>query len=62
MAVPTRRTSKTRKAKRRSHEALKAANLSACPSCGEQIKSHTVCPSCGMYDGKKILNPKAKAE
>lgn len=62
MAVPTRRASKTRKAKRRSHTALKAANLSACPNCGAQIQSHRVCPECGTYRGKKVLAVKAKAE
>ena len=26
-----------------------------CPYCGEKIKSHIVCPSCGYYDGKKVI-------
>lgn len=62
MAVPTRRTSKTRKAKRRSHEALTPSNLSACPNCGAQIQSHKACPECGTYRGKKVISIKAKAE
>ena len=55
MAVPARRTSKTVKRKRRSHERLTMPNLSACSNCGEMIKSHIVCPNCGYYDGKKVL-------
>ena len=29
--------------------------LSVCSHCGELIKSHTVCPKCGYYDGKQII-------
>ncbi len=60
MAVPARRTSKTRKALRRTHFVLTAKNLSACPNCGAQIPSHRVCPQCGFYRGKKILDVKTK--
>lgn len=62
MAVPTRRTSKARKAKRRTHFVLVAKNLSRCPNCGAMIQSHRVCPECGFYRGKKVLDVKAKAE
>ena len=62
MAVPTRRTSKTRKAKRRTHFVLHAKNLSACPNCGAMIQSHRVCSACGFYRGKKVLDVKVKAE
>lgn len=54
MAVPFRRTSKSVKGKRRSHEKLTVPNLIECANCGEKIKSHIVCPSCGYYDGKKV--------
>ena len=55
MAVPQRRISKTVKRKRRTHQKLVAPNLVSCSNCGEKIKSHIVCPSCGYYDGKKVL-------
>ena len=55
MAVPARRTSKAKKAKRRTHYKLTGAGLSACPNCGELRKSHRVCPSCGQYDGKTVV-------
>lgn len=45
---------------RRSHHALKAANLSACPNCGARIHSHTACDACGMYKGKQVKKVKAK--
>ena len=58
MAVAQRRTSKGRKGMRRSHDALEAPKTSNCPKCGKPIKSHTVCGSCGFYNGKKIIDVK----
>ena len=55
MAVPKRKTSKARKAKRRTHFKLEVPGLSACPSCGALRKSHHVCPECGSYDGKEVV-------
>jgi len=51
MAVPKRRTSKSKKRKRRTH--LKAAmpTLAPCPKCGEARVPHRVCPNCGYYRG-----------
>lgn len=54
MAVPFRRTSKTRKRLRRSHLALTMENLVTCSNCGAAIRQHHVCPSCGYYNGKLI--------
>lgn len=62
MAVPMHKTSKTRKALRRSHIALTAPGLVVCPNCGEKIQSHRVCPKCGYYDGKKVKEIKTKSE
>lgn len=58
MATPARRTSKTRKRLRRGHIKLNTPNLSACPNCGELRQSHAVCPSCGFYDGRQVMNVK----
>ncbi|MCH3966701.1 MAG: 50S ribosomal protein L32 [Bacilli bacterium] len=58
MAVPKRRTGVTRKHVRRQHLALKATNLIPCPNCGEMIRPHHVCPKCGFYDGKKVMDVK----
>ena len=35
MAVPARKTSKTRKRLRRTHYKLSVPGMSACPNCGE---------------------------
>ena len=55
MAVPFRRTSKTKKAMRRTHVKLAAPGLVACKNCGEMILPHRVCRKCGFYDGRKVV-------
>lgn len=54
MAVPKKRTSKTRKRKRRTHKKMTAPTLVECSNCHEEILPHHVCPECGHYDGKKV--------
>ncbi|KRN19681.1 hypothetical protein FD14_GL001666 [Secundilactobacillus similis DSM 23365 = JCM 2765] len=55
LAVPARKTSKTKKRMRRANIKLQVPNLSACPNCGELRQSHVVCPSCGFYDGRQVV-------
>ena len=59
MAVPARRTSKAKIAKRRTHYKLTIKGLNACSNCGEMKKSHHVCPACGHYDGKDVMSKEA---
>lgn len=53
MAVPFRKTSKTRKRMRRTHYKLTANEATTCPKCGASIRPHRVCPACGNYKGKE---------
>jgi large subunit ribosomal protein L32 len=55
MAVPQRRTSKTRKRKRRTHIKLHVPGMVVCPNCGELTLSHRVCKVCGHYGGKEVV-------
>ena len=55
MAVQQRRTSKTRKAKRRTHFKLAAPTLVKCPACGEFVLPHRACKACGTYGGRKVI-------
>jgi len=52
MAVPKRRTSKTRKRKRRAHDALAVPGRATCPQCGTVKAPHRVCGECGHYAGE----------
>ena len=56
MAVPKRRTSKTKRAKRRASAwTLSAPELVKCSQCGAFKRPHRICPECGFYKGKKYL-------
>lgn len=61
MAVPARRTGKTRKNQRRQHLGLKAFNATPCSNCGALVKPHHVCPTCGYYKGRKIKDVKVSS-
>jgi len=37
------------------HYYLEAKELVKCENCGKEKLPHTVCPFCGFYKGKKIL-------
>lgn len=58
MAVPKRRTSKSRKRKRRTHYKATAPTLNPCPKCSEPRRPHVACPNCGYYAGRKVLKIK----
>ena len=62
MAVPKRRTSKTKKRMRRTHLKIVAKSTVSCPNCGEVIQPHRACTKCGFYKGKNVLNKEEKAE
>ena len=55
MAVPFRRTSKTKKRMRRTHLKKVARSIVTCPKCGAAIQPHRACTSCGFYKGKDVL-------
>lgn len=56
MAVPKKRTSKTRKGMRRAHDFLTAtAAVEVCEACGAPKLRHHVCLECGTYRGTQVL-------
>lgn len=55
MAVPKKKTSKSKRDMRRSHDSLTPAGTSVCPQCNENKLPHRACPSCGTYKGKEVL-------
>ncbi|MEC7212683.1 MAG: 50S ribosomal protein L32 [Pseudomonadota bacterium] len=56
MAVPKRKTSKSRKKLRRSHHKLTSVNIIEDKKSGEYKLSHHVDLKSGYYNGKKILD------
>ncbi len=53
--LPKRKLSKGRRDRRRAHDALKVQNLVQCSNCGEMRLPHRVCPHCGHYQGREVI-------
>ncbi len=60
--LPKRKLSKGRRDRRRSHDALTPMNLVQCSNCGEMRPQHTVCPNCGFYQGREVIEVKKEKE
>ena len=58
MAVPKRKTSKSRRNKRRSHHKISSINIIEDKKSGEYRLSHHIDLKTGIYNGKQILDPK----
>ena len=56
MAVPKRKTSKSRRNKRRSHHRISSINIVEDKKSGEYRLSHHVDLKTGLYNGKKVLD------
>jgi large subunit ribosomal protein L32 len=61
MAVPKKKHSKSRKNKRRSQWVLTAPQLTPCPRCHQARMPHRVCPNCGYYGSRLIIDHDAEA-
>lgn len=55
MAVPKRKTTKSKRNMRRSHDALVGTQTQECPNCGEMKRAHHICSACGHYGDREIL-------
>jgi len=55
MALPKRKHSKSRRDKRRTHQKVEAPNVITCPQCGEPKLPHHMCPDCGYYKDRTVV-------
>jgi large subunit ribosomal protein L32 len=60
MAVPKRKHSNSRTGKRRAHDAKKAKATGLCPQCNTSRPTHVVCPTCGYYMGRIVVEQEAE--
>ena len=58
MAVPKRKTSKSRRDKRRSHHRIRSVNIIEDKKSGEYRLSHHVDLKTGLYNGRQVFIPK----
>ncbi len=56
MANPKRRHSNARTQKRRTHWKISAGAVSICPECKKPKPMHKVCPHCGFYKGRQVVD------
>ncbi len=57
MAVPKRKNCRSRSRKRRGgHLKMNPVQTNSCPKCGETTIPHRICPSCGNYKGKEVID------
>jgi large subunit ribosomal protein L32 len=55
MAVPKKKQSKTRTAKRRATWKASPSAYSGCPQCKQPTRPHRVCANCGYYAGRQAI-------
>ncbi|MDR2361785.1 MAG: 50S ribosomal protein L32 [Prevotellaceae bacterium] len=55
MAHPKHKISKQRRDKRRTHYKAEAPTLATCSNCNAVVLYHRVCPECGYYRGRLIV-------
>jgi large subunit ribosomal protein L32 len=54
-ALPKQRITRAKQGFRRQHDKLRAPLLMVCPQCREMKRQHHVCPNCGYYAGRQVI-------
>lgn len=64
MANPKQRHTRHRRDRARKQYDVSLVNTTVCPKCQAPILTHRVCPKCGTYKGKEMVDttPKLKKE
>ncbi|MBN1675289.1 MAG: 50S ribosomal protein L32 [Kiritimatiellae bacterium] len=60
MAVPKRKSSKSRIRRRRKSHRQHLAAAQKCPQCGAAQQPHRVCSACGHYRGRQVITVEAE--
>jgi len=60
MPLPKRRHSSSRQGKRRGEQKIKVSSISVCPNCKSPKLPHRICPVCGYYKGRQVIQVKKK--
>lgn len=56
MAVPKRKTSRSRTRSRKANWLRTPLPATAtCPHCSQVMRPHIVCPTCGWYAGRQVV-------
>jgi len=62
MAVPKKKRSRSRKSSKLAAylQRVQAPTLTICSHCKQAMMPHRVCPFCGYYKGKKVIDLEAR--
>ncbi|MCK6550592.1 50S ribosomal protein L32 [Myxococcota bacterium] len=60
MPVPRKRKSNSRRGQQRSHDALQSPASSRCKNCDAAKLPHRVCPACGFYAERSVVEVAAE--
>jgi large subunit ribosomal protein L32 len=62
MAVQKSKASKARTRGRKAiNMKLSVPSLIECGNCGKRVMPHRICPKCGYYKGKQVIEPEEMA-
>lgn len=53
--LPKRKISKGRRNRRRAHDSIGIPKLVECSNCHAKMMPHRVCPTCGQYRGRQVI-------
>ncbi len=53
--LPKKKTPRSKKGTKRSHQSIKAPALTECPHCHAPRLPHHVCMECGYYKGREVV-------
>lgn len=63
MAVPKQRHNRSRTRRRRGgHDKQQKLSLVKCANCAKEIEAHKLCPFCGSFKGKEVVDMTAKVK
>ncbi|MDD3735414.1 MAG: 50S ribosomal protein L32 [Candidatus Pacebacteria bacterium] len=62
MPEPKQRHTKSRRNRRRSQIKIQQKVFSICPKCKQRVLPHQMCPNCGYYKGRQVIDVLAKLE
>lgn len=61
MPLPKRKTSHARTSQRRAANfSFELPNVGSCPRCHAPRLPHHVCPACGFYKGRRVIDVRAR--
>ncbi|MEK7139277.1 MAG: 50S ribosomal protein L32 [Patescibacteria group bacterium] len=60
MPVPAKHRPKSKTRKNRSHSALIPTTATSCSNCGQPVRPHYACPTCGYYKGRSVMKIKSR--